>query len=58
MRDVVTLEVGDEIYAFEKYTPSPRDQVEGVWYRGFVQLLLPVLPKKTHNSVLVFLATF
>ncbi|KDR75412.1 hypothetical protein GALMADRAFT_249465 [Galerina marginata CBS 339.88] len=36
MRDVVTLEVGDEIYAFEKYTPSPRDQVEGVWYRGYV----------------------
>ncbi|KAF8894918.1 cytoplasmic protein [Gymnopilus junonius] len=36
MRDVVTLEVGDEIYAFEKYTPGPREQVEGVWYRGYV----------------------
>ena len=36
MRDVVTLEVGDEIYAFEKYTPGPRDHVEGVWYRGCV----------------------
>lgn len=40
MRDVVTLEVGDEIYAFEKYTPGPRDNVEGVWYRGCVQLHL------------------
>ncbi|KAF8972959.1 cytoplasmic protein [Flammula alnicola] len=36
MRDVVALEVGDEIYAFEKYIPSARDQVEGVWYRGYV----------------------
>ena len=36
MRDVVTLEVGDEIYAFEKYTPGPREQIEGVWYRGYV----------------------
>lgn len=34
MRDVVALEVGDEIYAFEKYTPSLRENVEGVWYRG------------------------
>jgi len=37
MRDVVTLEVGDEVYAFEKYTPSPREPVEGVWYRGCVR---------------------
>ncbi|KAF9562776.1 cytoplasmic protein [Agrocybe pediades] len=36
MRDVVALEVGDEIYAFEKYTPSTRDPVEGLWYRGYV----------------------
>lgn len=36
MRDVVTLEVGDEVYAFEKYTPSGRDALEGVWYRGCV----------------------
>ena len=36
MRDVVSLEVGDEIYAFEKYTPSNKDSVEGVWYRGCV----------------------
>lgn len=32
-RDVVNLEVGDEVYAFEKYTPKGRE-VEGVWYRG------------------------
>ncbi|KAH7908606.1 hypothetical protein BJ138DRAFT_1157281 [Hygrophoropsis aurantiaca] len=34
-RDVVSLEVGDEIYAFEKYTPRGKE-VEGVWYRGYV----------------------
>ncbi|KAF9264233.1 cytoplasmic protein [Marasmius fiardii PR-910] len=34
-RDVVTLEVGDEVYAFEKYTPRGKE-VEGVWYRGYV----------------------
>ncbi|TFK18932.1 hypothetical protein FA15DRAFT_674916, partial [Coprinopsis marcescibilis] len=36
MRDVVALEVGDEVYAFEKYTPTGRDFVDGVWYRGYV----------------------
>ncbi|KAF9529304.1 cytoplasmic protein [Crepidotus variabilis] len=36
LRDVVTLEVGDEVYAFERYTPGPRDPVEGFWYRGYV----------------------
>ncbi|KAK2467786.1 hypothetical protein APHAL10511_000081 [Amanita phalloides] len=35
-RDVVALEVGDEVYAFEKYSPVARDPVEGVWYRGYV----------------------
>ncbi|KAJ7072473.1 hypothetical protein C8F01DRAFT_1216121 [Mycena amicta] len=34
-RDVVSLEVGDEIYAFEKYTPRAKE-VEGPWYRGYV----------------------
>ncbi|KIJ18991.1 hypothetical protein PAXINDRAFT_97078 [Paxillus involutus ATCC 200175] len=34
-RDVVSLEVGDEVYAFEKYTPRGKE-VEGVWYRGSV----------------------
>ncbi|KAF7315306.1 hypothetical protein MIND_00045100 [Mycena indigotica] len=34
-RDVVALEVGDEIYAFEKYTPRGKE-VEGIWYRGYV----------------------
>ncbi len=29
MRDVVTLEVGDEIYAFEKYTPGAARQRRG-----------------------------
>jgi dedicator of cytokinesis protein 3 len=32
-RDVVTLEVGDEIYAFERYVPRGKE-VEGEWYRG------------------------
>ena len=35
-RDVVSLEVGDEVYAFEKYTPKGKE-CEGPWYRGFVQ---------------------
>ncbi|KAF9245029.1 hypothetical protein BU15DRAFT_59190 [Melanogaster broomeanus] len=34
-RDVVSLEVGDEVYAFEKYIPRGKE-VEGVWYRGYV----------------------
>lgn len=33
LRDVVSLEVGDEIYAFERYTPKNR---EPIWYRGYV----------------------
>lgn len=36
LRDVVSLEVGDEVYAFEKYTPAPKDSAEGIWYRGYV----------------------
>ncbi|KAG6854061.1 hypothetical protein C0991_011039 [Blastosporella zonata] len=35
-RDVVSLEVGDEVYAFEKYTPRSKEPVEGDWYRGYV----------------------
>jgi dedicator of cytokinesis protein 3 len=35
-RDVVSLEVGDEVYAFEKYTPKGKE-VEGIWYRGYVR---------------------
>ncbi len=34
LRDVVSLEVGDEVYAFEKFTPSPNDSTEGPCYRG------------------------
>ncbi|KAL4080221.1 hypothetical protein V8B97DRAFT_1914290 [Scleroderma yunnanense] len=34
-REVVSLEVGDEVYAFEKYLPRGKE-VEGVWYRGYV----------------------
>jgi dedicator of cytokinesis protein 3 len=32
-RDVVSLELGDEVYAFERYTPKGKE-VEGIWYRG------------------------
>jgi hypothetical protein len=39
LKDVLSLEVGDEVYAFEKYTPSPKDNVEGPWYRGCVVFL-------------------
>lgn len=34
-RDVVALEVGDEVYAFEKYVPRGKE-TEGIWYRGYV----------------------
>ena len=34
-REVVSLEVGDEVYAFEKYTPRSKE-TDGVWYRGYV----------------------
>jgi len=40
-RDVVSLEVGDEVYAFEKYTPSAKDTIDGPWYRGCVHCPLP-----------------
>ena len=39
MRDVVPLEVGDEVYAFEKYIPSSKEPVDGCWYRGYVRLI-------------------
>lgn len=39
MRDVVSLEVGDEVYAFEKYTPTGKEPVEGEWYRGYLDSL-------------------
>ena len=32
-RDVVALEVGDEVYAFEKYVPKGKE-CDGIWYRG------------------------
>lgn len=38
-RDVVSLEVGDNVYAFEQYTPRDKE-VEGVWYRGYVLFFL------------------
>lgn len=41
-RDVVSLEVGDEVYAFERYTPKDKE-VEGVWYRGCVLISFPII---------------
>lgn len=49
-RDVVSLEVGDEIYAFEKYTPRNRD-VDGPWYRGYA-ICLYKLKENSNNRVL------
>ena len=34
-KDVVELNVGDEVYAFEQYVPKGKE-CEGVWYRGCV----------------------
>ena len=36
IHNVVSLEVGDEVYAFEKYTPSPRESPDNIWFRGYV----------------------
>lgn len=33
-RDVVSLKVGDDVYAFERYTPRGKE-VDGMWYRGY-----------------------
>lgn len=32
---IVGLDVGDEVYAFERYVPKGKE-VDGVWYRGYV----------------------
>ena len=32
-KDIVPLEVGDNIYAFEQYTPKG-NETSGIWYRG------------------------
>jgi dedicator of cytokinesis protein 3 len=34
-RDIVQLEVGDNVYAFEQYTPKAKE-TSGIWYRGYV----------------------
>ena len=54
MRDVVSLEVGDEVYAFEKYTPSNKEPVEGCWYRGYVCLISLSLLPFTRSLVMLF----
>ena len=37
-KDIVPLELGDHIYAFEQYTPKGKE-TGGVWYRGSVSPL-------------------
>ncbi|KAG6378094.1 hypothetical protein JVT61DRAFT_13777 [Boletus reticuloceps] len=49
-RDVVSLEVGDEVYAFEKYTPRGKE-VDGIWYRGYVVCTARRPPPLTDPSV-------
>lgn len=39
-RDVVSLEIGDEVYAFEQYVQKDKDQ-ETTWYRGCVLVSCP-----------------
>ena len=51
-RDIVSLEVGDEIYAFEKYTPKGKE-VEGIWYRGYAYLFCELKCVLTFNSYVV-----
>lgn len=50
-KDVVSLEVGDEVYAFEKYAPRAKE-VEGVWYRGCVDHPLPATTVVTQTPFL------
>src|ERR1700726_4883671 len=33
--EIVDLNLGDEVYAFERYAPSDKD-LDGVWFRGSV----------------------
>lgn len=51
MRDVVPLELGDEVYAFEKYTPSSKEPVDGCWYRGCVCPILFLLSMLTFSAL-------
>lgn len=46
-RDVVSLEVGDEVYAFEKFTPKAKE-ADGVWYRGYAYLVLALTTGLAH----------
>ncbi|KIJ49358.1 hypothetical protein M422DRAFT_161378 [Sphaerobolus stellatus SS14] len=32
---IVTLDVGDDVYAFERYVPKGKE-TDGIWYRGYV----------------------
>lgn len=32
---IVALDVGDDVYAFERYVPKAKE-VDGIWYRGCV----------------------
>ena len=46
-RDVVALEVGDEVYAFEKYVPIGKE-CEGIWYRGCVVIIFRCIRRDRH----------
>lgn len=56
MRDVVPLEVGDEVYAFEKYTPSSKEPVDGCWYRGYVCVIYLFLYTNLHCALVMLYA--
>lgn len=32
---IVALDVGDDVYAFERYVPKGKE-VQGIWYRGYI----------------------
>lgn len=52
-RDVVALEVGDEVYAFEKYTPRGKE-TETIWYRGWVSHLYSKYSGLTHHLAMLY----
>ncbi|GJJ06217.1 hypothetical protein Clacol_000407 [Clathrus columnatus] len=61
---IVGLDVGDDVYAFERYVPKGKE-VDGIWYRGYVVCLSRCtdisqwsLPGKPTERQAVFIGIF
>ncbi|KAF8586680.1 hypothetical protein K439DRAFT_1340268 [Ramaria rubella] len=62
---IVALDVGDDVYAFERYVPQGKE-VDGVWYRGYVVCISrrldasfqPLTPGQSNEQQAVFIGIF